>query len=108
MDALKYATRKKPQPRPEAEPELKPAPRKWIGGIPQPTALEIAEGKTLRAHMMEPDDECLRYEHIQAWNAVQREQNGSMGLLRCSLCHTTQWGRMKADPCAVCGCKSSY
>lgn len=83
-------------------------PRSWIGGIPQPTDAEIAEGRAKRELLMDPDNECLVEMHRRAWNALQGARTGGMGLLRCSLCHTTLWGQFDKAPCPVCKCKSSY
>ena len=85
---------------------IAPSPRSWIGGVPQPTEAEIAEGKALRMLLMEPEDECLQHRHRQTWNALQA-QRGGMGLLRCNLCRTSLWGHLRGQPCPICKCKSS-
>ena len=73
-----------------------------------PTALEVAEGAAYRAMLMEPDDDCLQEAYRNAFNALHRGQGGSTSILRCGLCHTTQWGRMRGDACAVCKCRTAY
>jgi hypothetical protein len=110
VDLEKY---RRAKPRQKLEPQLeqdgdKPAPRSWIGGIPQPTLLEIAEGRAYFNLLLEPDNDCLQSVHRAAWNQLMMEQKGSVGLVRCGLCHTTKWGRLLTDACCVCKSKSGY
>lgn len=88
--------RKKPEQR-------KPTTRKWENNLPMPTELEIEEGRAWLAWSKNPLNEEANDRRRQAFNALMMGQAGDVACVRCSHCLTLKWGRLRTQPCGVCG-----
>lgn len=98
----------KPGPPKTDDTRVKPEDRRYdADGLLLPTDAERAEGAAFARWKADPTDENREVWRNQ-WNAFQKAQGGWYSPLRCNHCWTIKAGRLKTDPCAVCGKNGGY